>query len=261
MYTVAACKLSPLNISTSGTKGLSRSCLGRYQLQTICMSMSARLLTTLLLIRRVAGVPGTCRAGGAGYSLVFDGMNGTVLGMEWYTPPLTRLTLEYWVRILDVQLTQQTVFAYSVRSGAYEAANEFVVFHAPSYTRVFRGDSYSSDFPTPTLYGGSWTHVAVTWAADPYDSPHGQLALYIDGLRVANETVCPLGACGMGRPLKPGGLIHLGQDADAPYGEFDEFQALTALLTSYSPLPMHICHVLPTLSHDPSLPGFHGRLG
>eukprot|EP00966_Prymnesium_polylepis_P316552 7314586-Prymnesium_polylepis.1 len=36
----------------------------------------------------------------------------------------------------------------------------------------------------------------------------------------------------MGMPLQPEGVIHLGQDADRPSGDFDEYQALTGRIHS-----------------------------
>jgi hypothetical protein len=47
---------------------------------------------------------------------------------------------------------------------------------------------------------------------------------------VFNSTVCALSACDMGRPLQSGGIVHLGQEADRPYGDFDEFQAFTGIV-------------------------------
>ena len=56
------------------------------------------------------------------------------------------------------------------------------------------------------------------------------MAIYIDGARAANATVCDVGTCDMGMPLQPEGIIHLGQEADRPSGDFDEYQALNGVI-------------------------------
>ena len=186
-----------------------------------------------------AGVPGNCRAGGAGYAFAFDGMDSTTISMQWMTPPLSQVTVEYWLQVLDPHLTQQPVFAYSAFSSrgrynqggpTYENANELVLLHAPSFIRLFRATRRSPDFPLDVYTRSGWVHIAVAWTADPSGSPHGQVALYVDGALAANATVCELGACDMGMPLQPEGIIHLGQEADRPSGDFDEYQAFTGVV-------------------------------
>ena len=134
------------------------------------------------------------RAGGAGYALSFDGIEGTTVSMKWEQPPTTKATVEYWALITDGHLTQQPLVAYSAYSvsgrygaggAAYENANEFVLLHAPTYFRLFHSTSNQNigfDGGGEPLYDAAvnnyWTHIAVTWAADPNDSPHGQMAYY-----------------------------------------------------------------------------------
>lgn len=183
---------------------------------------------------------GNCKAGGAGTALAFDGLDGTTVSMKWDAPPTQTLTIEYWVNVIDPHLTQQPVFAYSAynvagRDGAggapYENANELVLLHAPTYFRLFRATS-NKNLGSSGLYDAAynWTHVAVVWAADPASSPHGQLAYYLNGVLVDNVTACAYQACDFGMGLQAGGVIHLGQEADKPWGDFEELQALTAIV-------------------------------
>ena len=72
--------------------------------------------------------------------------------------------------------------------------------------------------------------MAAVWAANPSDSPHGQVAIYINGHLSQNDTICTVDACDMGKPLQMGGIVHLGQEADKPYGDFDEYQSLTGIV-------------------------------
>ncbi|KAL1507311.1 hypothetical protein AB1Y20_008157 [Prymnesium parvum] len=185
------------------------------------------------------GRAGTCSAGGAGYAYVFDALRSTTISLQWQTRPLSAITIEYWVNVLDPHITELPVFAYSAYSSTgrygeggapYENANELVLMHKNGYLRLWRATQRGPDFPIPNdVYAraGSWVHIALAWSADPSASPHGQIALYVDGAFLANSTVCALGECDMGKPLQPGGVIHLGNDADRPWGDFDEFQALT----------------------------------
>ncbi|KAL1499713.1 hypothetical protein AB1Y20_012400, partial [Prymnesium parvum] len=192
------------------------------------------------MLHAASALPGTCRAGGAGYAYGFDGMDGNVLSMQWKDNELSQLTVEYWLHMLDPQQSQMAAFAYSVfdsggRYGEgglpYENANELVLIHAQEYTRLFRASSLQDHPHAARLDGESaWVHVALTWAADPADSPHGQSALFINGTKVANQTLCAVGACGMGLRLQPNGIVHLGQEADRAWGDFDEFQALTGVI-------------------------------
>eukprot|EP00966_Prymnesium_polylepis_P245032 5667655-Prymnesium_polylepis.1 len=75
-----------------------------------------------------------------------------------------------------------------------------------------------------------WMHIALTWTADPAGSPHGQFALYLNGRRFSNYTICAHLACDAGRAIQPDGVIHIGQDADRPWGDFDEMQSFTGVL-------------------------------
>jgi hypothetical protein len=199
------------------------------------------LLPLFGLLALAAAAPGTCRAGGAGYAYVFEATNGETISLRWQTAPLSQLTVSYWVNILDDAERQQNVFAYSVFSSTgrygvggapYEQPNELLLSHSSVATesrhmRICRATSRSPDMPVPVYEPGSWVHMTAVWVADPSDSPHGQLALYIDGALTANATVCAVGTCDLGMPLQPGGIVHLGQEADAPYGEFDVHQAFT----------------------------------
>ena len=63
------------------------------------------------------------------------------------------------------------------------------------------------------------------WTADPTVSPHGQYAYYVNGTLVGNLTACAHMAFDMGMPVQGGGIIHMGQEADKPWGDFEELQA------------------------------------
>jgi hypothetical protein len=135
------------------------------------------------------------------------------------------------MNIMDKHLTQQPVFAYSAydvsgRYGAggaaYENANELVGLHAPTYMRLFRATT-NKNIATSAVYdaAGNWTHNAIVWSADPAGSPTGQYAFYVNGQLVDNLTACVYDACDMGKPVQGGGVIHLGQEADKPWGDFE----------------------------------------
>ena len=42
--------------------------------------------------------------------------------------------------------------------------------------------------------------------------------------------MCATDACDFGMPLQGGGVIHLGQEADRPWGDFEEDQGLTGVV-------------------------------
>ncbi|KAL1512389.1 hypothetical protein AB1Y20_005647 [Prymnesium parvum] len=207
------------------------------------LSQRAMILAAglLLFLPLVHSIPGNCRAGGAGYAYAFNGLEGTTISLQWQTEPLSQVTLEYWLNLLDTHMNDQPVFAYSAFSSTgrygeggepYENANELAMWHARSFARLSRATSWSADFPEPSTYArsGSWVHVALVWSADPTAGPNGQSALYINGSLVGNETICAVGTCDMGLPVQPGGIIHLGLEADRAWGDFDEWQALTGVV-------------------------------
>ena len=68
------------------------------------------------------------------------------------------------------------------------------------------------------------------WTADPTASPNGQYAYYVNGTLVGNLTACAHKACDMGMPVQGGGIIHMGQEADKPWGDFEELQAFTGVV-------------------------------
>ena len=178
-------------------------------------------------------VPGAGRA--------FDGFDAMTIAMHLTEPVVSSLTVEYWVNMLDPHLQQATLFGYSAYSVTgrfgdggpiYENANEFTIMHASTYTRLFHSTS-SYDFDSATqVYAdsGNWTHVALVWSSDPDAAPHGQLAYYANGRLVASGTQCASRECDMGFPVQPYGVLHLGQEADKPWGDFDELQAFTGLV-------------------------------
>ena len=67
-------------------------------------------------------------------------------------------------------------------------------------------------------------------SSDPDAAPHGQLAYYANGRLVASGTQCASRECDMGFPVQQYGVLHLGQEADKPWGDFDELQAFTGLV-------------------------------
>ena len=145
---------------------------------------------------------GNCRAGGTGYALVFDGLRGSLVTMEWDMPQ-DEVTVEYWLKILDPHLSRQAVFAYSVYTTAGNfVTNEFAVKHSSASVWLEREAAVADVATAPPT---TWLHVAVAWTADPARSPHGQLAVYINGSLVGNVTSCPHLGCDLGRPLHSGG--------------------------------------------------------
>jgi len=162
------------------------------------------------------------------------------VSMKWDHTPINQLTISYWMNIMDPHLTQQPVFAYSAysvdgRYGAggapYENANEVVLLHAPTYLRLFRATS-NKNIESNAVYdaAGTWQHNAIVWSADPAGATDGQFAHYVNGVLVGSETACAVDACDMGKAVQGGGVIHLGQEADKPWGDFEELQAFTGVL-------------------------------
>ena len=77
---------------------------------------------------------------------------------------------------MDPFLTQNVFFAYSAYSvtgrqdaggEAYENANEAVVMHAPTFTRMFRATS-DLNIESSAVYAAnsSWQHNAIVWSAN-----------------------------------------------------------------------------------------------
>jgi hypothetical protein len=120
----------------------------------------------------------------------------------------------------------------SSRARADENANELAIIHGSSVGVRFFHATSSQDMPfhTPYTDTGNWHHVAFVWTADPTHSHNGQLAYYLDGEMTSNVTECAVGACDMGMAINVGGVLHLGQEADRPYGDFEELQGFTGVV-------------------------------
>ena len=199
-----------------------------------------RLIFLLLHINTAVGVAGNAKAGGAGYAMAFDGFQGTTISLRWDGTQTEALSFEYWLNLLDPHSTQQPVVAYSAYSvsgrygqggDSYENANELVGLHSTTSFRLFRATSlFDVDDTTAHSTAGQWNHFAVVWSADPKGSRHGQFAFYINGARVFNTTVCAYQACDFGMAVQPKGVVHIGQEADRPWGDFDQMQALTGVV-------------------------------
>ena len=157
------------------------------------------MITQMFHLPVVGASSSNARAGGAGYAYAFDGRQRTTIAMQWQTEPLSQVTIEYWVNVLDTAVSWQGVFAYSSYSitgrygqggPPYENGNELLLLHHPSLLRMFRATVFT-DLHYPSVFdrAGSWVHVAVAWTADPSASPHGQLAMYVDGIMRYNTTM------------------------------------------------------------------------
>lgn len=113
----------------------------------------ARLCTHLTLLGITTVRAAAPRAGGPGWAESFDGLQGTTISMKWDHTPISALTIEYWMAIMDVHLTQQPVFAYSAynvagRYGAggppYENANEVRASQRPLLRSAHSTRSWAS---------------------------------------------------------------------------------------------------------------------
>ena len=209
----------------------------------------AALMWLTLLRRGSAAVP---KAGGGGYAMAFDGLDGTTISLQWLSSPATQATVEYWIKLTDSHVSQQPLLAYSsyrvdgrdgLGGAPYENANELLAVHAPGFARFFRA-TISHDFQISAPYdlyersrAGNWTHVAIVWSADPANGTFNavtnatdQIAYYVNGELLTSTTACAYLACDMGMAIQPGGVLHLGQEADRPWGDFEELQALTAVV-------------------------------
>ena len=203
----------------------------------------AALMWLTLLRRGSAAVP---KAGGGGYAMAFDGLDGTTISLQWLSSPATQATVEYWIKLTDSHVSQQPLLAYSsyrvdgrdgLGGAPYENANELLAVHAPGFARFFRA-TISHDFQISAPYdlyersrAGNWTHVAIVWSADPANGTFNavtnatdQIAYYVNGELLTSTTACAYLACDMGMAIQPGGVLHLGQEADRPWGDFEELQ-------------------------------------
>ena len=163
---------------------------------------AALLLAVAVAIIAVAeSAAGNARAGGAGYARYFDSFKGTTISLKWddRSPgnPLTQLTISYWMNIMDPYLTQNVFFAYSAysvtgRQGAggeaYENANEAVVMHAPTYTRMMRATSRLEIDSTAVYAANStWQHNTIVWSANGSGTQGGRVHESLAGTRALDS--------------------------------------------------------------------------
>ena len=47
-----------------------------------------------------------CIAGGAGYAVAFDGLDGTTVSLKWDNAPTNQTTVEYWAMLTDPHVDQ-----------------------------------------------------------------------------------------------------------------------------------------------------------
>ena len=58
-------------------------------------------LLVLLAPHEAAAAIDNCIAGGAGYAVAFDGLDGTTISMKWDDAPTEKITVEYWALLTD----------------------------------------------------------------------------------------------------------------------------------------------------------------
>jgi len=76
-----------------------------------------------------------------------------------------------------------------------------------------------------------WRHLSLVWSADPsLTATKSQYELYVDGTLWANKTACAHETCDSGKPIHAGGITHIGQEADKPWGDFDWTQSFTGVM-------------------------------
>jgi len=176
--------------------------------------------------------------------MAFDAFEGNTISLKWDNEiPSTELTIEFWYKILDPLLIQNTVFAYSAYNvggryglgGApYDQADELTICPMVGALRLVKGvlneNCLASECTAPqTSDFGDWTHAALSWTADSENARTAnvkhhawQVAFYVNGELAYNDTRCEVGTCDTGMPIESGGVIALGQEPDTPWSGFDE---------------------------------------
>ena len=191
-------------------------------------------------------------AGGPGFASFFTWTKPNTIGLLFNKIPTEAMTIEYWVRVTDPYLSQMNVFAYSCCTSfkfappvlavlplelfllvcvgtddvnghygeggdPYEQANEIQYAFTPTFLRFFRGSSQTdctNDENTacsvPFSGAYSWIHMGLTWHVN------GTVNFYLNGSKVFEQRF----DTGDGiLPVQPGGILHVGQEADKPWGE------------------------------------------
>ena len=186
-------------------------------------------------------------AGGPGYAPVFDWVFGNVISQHWLpsssdvSTAWSAKTFQTWVKSTDTHMLSQTIFAYSMYAAdpLYENANELTVGIDGPFVIMTRATS-NADLPgTPNTpqedYSSAnfteWRHLSLVWSADPsLTTTKSQYELYVDGELWANKTACAHETCDSGKPIHAGGITHIGQEADKPWGDFDWTQSFTGVM-------------------------------
>jgi len=190
-------------------------------------------------------------AGGAGHATVFDWVPGNVISQHWLptsdeeddeasvSSPWSAKTFQMWVKLTDMHILTHTIFGYSVYAPdpLYENANEVFCAIESDYVAMYRATSQTTlSGTTPqTHYSMSnfteWRHLSLVWSADPsLTTTKSQFELYVDGELWANKTACAHETCDSGKPIHVGGITHIGQDADKPWGDFDWTQSFAGVM-------------------------------
>ena len=140
--------------------------------------MHGMLAATFLCsaLTRVTTASANCKAGGGGYALAFDGLEGTVVSRKWDSTALTTLTIEYWLAVMDSHVAEFPVFAYSVSNvdGRYSAggppyvsANELATIHRQVealHCAIQRDGATSISISQPQGNVKLWSRVRRDWA-------------------------------------------------------------------------------------------------
>ncbi len=137
------------------------------------------------------------------------------------------LSVEAWVRIVDVWNTDHALLAYSEFDGSvtppYSNPDGAQIRLRSSGIRSYRGEPDSCSSGCLTFNRG-WFHYASTWSAAT-----SHITQYVDGVIRSNNTAKEsLGQFGV--PLTSAGSMILGQEPDSFAGLFDENQALDAMV-------------------------------
>ena len=209
------------------------------------------IVATALLMRPSVG---ELLVGGAGSASYFDWYRSDTTSARWSAPPDASAggaTTEFWMRILDPHLSQLALFGYSVYVpydkirgiARYEDANELVLMISRNFIWIFRGTQKVECKDANCAYGhenvtwthDEWTHVALVWDTVPADTTKlATFTLFINAEEVFTHSYDKEGGPAItAEPVRPGGVLHIAQEADAPWGDFEETQAFCGLLDEF----------------------------
>lgn len=126
--------------------------------------------------------------------------------------PSQEISVSFWMKAPAGTTRSGTPFSYA--AGGHN--NEFLIYNYDSFA------IYVAELNKPTgvsAVDGEWHHIVVTWR-----SSDGRVLLYKDGALAYQDHLAS------GETIAPDGVLVLGQEQDAPGGEFSGAQAFEGTL-------------------------------